>query len=85
MESLVDRGWVRHIGVSNFSLHQLRRAQEAMERHPIVSNQIDQTGPAASNANDAIALSQGAKGHRTNCRVESRNVATTSQNPDGPF
>jgi len=40
METLVDRGWVRHIGVSNFSVDQLRQAQAVMRKYPIVSNQV---------------------------------------------
>jgi len=40
METLVDRGQVRYIGVSNFSLRELRAAQEAMTKYPIVSNQV---------------------------------------------
>jgi diketogulonate reductase-like aldo/keto reductase len=40
MEDLVDAGKVRFIGVSNFSVAQLQRAQRAMRRHPIVSNQV---------------------------------------------
>lgn len=40
METLVDRGQVRYIGVSNFSLRELRAAQEAMTRYPIVANQV---------------------------------------------
>jgi len=40
METLADRGQIRHIGVSNFSASQLQQAQAAMQRHPIVSNQV---------------------------------------------
>jgi diketogulonate reductase-like aldo/keto reductase len=40
MESLVDRGAVRYIGVSNFSPRELAEAQAAMRNHPIVSNQV---------------------------------------------
>ncbi len=40
LEELVDSGKVRFIGVSNFSPRLQKRAQEACERHPIVSNQV---------------------------------------------
>jgi len=40
METLVDRGQVRYIGVSNFSMRELRAAQEAMTKYPIISNQV---------------------------------------------
>jgi diketogulonate reductase-like aldo/keto reductase len=40
MEALVDRGLVRFIGVSNFSLAELRAAQAVMKKYPIVSNQV---------------------------------------------
>ena len=40
MEELVDRGVVRYIGVSNFSVVQLREAQQAMTKYPVVSNQV---------------------------------------------
>jgi len=39
METLVDRGIVRYIGVSQFSTDELRAAQSAMNHYPIVSNQ----------------------------------------------
>jgi diketogulonate reductase-like aldo/keto reductase len=40
MEALVDAGLVKHVGVSNFSTRELREAQEAMTKYPIVSNQV---------------------------------------------
>ena len=40
MEELVDRGIVRYIGVSNFSVSQLREARQAMTKYPVVSNQV---------------------------------------------
>ena len=40
MEQLVDSGKVRFIGVSNFSVRRLKKAQAAMTRHKIVSNQV---------------------------------------------
>ena len=40
MESLVDSGLVKYIGVSNFSVEELREAQSVMTKYPIVSNQV---------------------------------------------
>ena len=39
MERLVDDGKVRYVGVSNFSVSEMREAQAAI-KHPIVSNQV---------------------------------------------
>lgn len=40
MESLVDSGHIRFIGVSNFSVGDLKEAGRSMANHPIVSNQV---------------------------------------------
>jgi diketogulonate reductase-like aldo/keto reductase len=40
MEELVDRGKIRFIGVSNFSISQLRKAQAALSKYRVVSNQV---------------------------------------------
>ena len=40
METLVDRGQIKYIGVSNFSVRELQEAQAAMRNHPIVANQV---------------------------------------------
>lgn len=40
MEQLADSGKVRFIGVSNFYVHDLKKAQNAMSKHKIVSNQV---------------------------------------------
>jgi diketogulonate reductase-like aldo/keto reductase len=40
METLVDRKLIRFIGVSNFSLAEMRAAQAALKNYPIVANQV---------------------------------------------
>jgi len=40
METLVDRGQIKYIGVSNFSVRELREAQAVMRNYPIVANQV---------------------------------------------
>lgn len=41
MEELVKQGKIRYIGVSNFSVSELKEAQEAMSSQEIVSNQVE--------------------------------------------
>ena len=41
MESLVEAGKVRFIGVSNFSVEQMKAAQSALSKARIVSNQVE--------------------------------------------
>ena len=41
MEKLVRDGLVRYVGVSNFSVEQMREAQESMSREKIISNQVE--------------------------------------------
>ena len=40
MEDLVKNGKIKHIGVSNFSVKQLKEAQESLSSQDIVSNQV---------------------------------------------
>lgn len=41
MEHLKKDGKIRHIGVSNFSVEELKEAQDAMKSYEIVSNQLE--------------------------------------------
>jgi diketogulonate reductase-like aldo/keto reductase len=41
MEKLVDEGKVRHIGVSNFSLEQMKKTEEALAKNKLASNQVE--------------------------------------------
>ena len=40
MEELAEQGKVRFLGVSNFSIGEMKRAQAALRKHKIVSNQL---------------------------------------------
>jgi diketogulonate reductase-like aldo/keto reductase len=41
MEKLVKDGLTRYIGVSNFSVEQMREAQQSLSREKVVSNQVE--------------------------------------------
>ncbi|MDG6899036.1 MAG: aldo/keto reductase [Nitrososphaerota archaeon] len=41
MESLVEKGAIRFIGVSNFSVAQTKEASEALSKNELVSNQVE--------------------------------------------
>lgn len=40
LEELVDEGKTRHIGVSNFSVEQFKKAQSYLKKHELVNNQL---------------------------------------------
>jgi diketogulonate reductase-like aldo/keto reductase len=41
MEELVEKGKIRYIGVSNFSVEEFKEAQNALSKYEIVSNQVE--------------------------------------------
>jgi diketogulonate reductase-like aldo/keto reductase len=41
MEYLVDKGKIRYIGISNFSVEETKEAMEALSKYEIVSNQVE--------------------------------------------
>ena len=41
MEKLIERGKVKYVGVSNFSLEQMRKTEEALSKSKLASNQVE--------------------------------------------
>lgn len=58
MERLANDGMIRNIGVSNFSVQQLKEAQHALSKHRIVSNQVEYSLVERSVENDLIPYCQ---------------------------
>ncbi len=58
MERLVDEGKIRIIGVSNFSVSQMREAQSALSKHTLQSNQVEYSLMDRSIESDVLAYCQ---------------------------
>lgn len=58
MEKLVDDGKIRHIGVSNFSVEQLRKAQNSLKKYEVVSNQVEYSIMAREYEKDLLPYCQ---------------------------
>ena len=54
MEKLVDEGKVRHIGVSNFSLEQMKKAEEALSKVRLAANQVEYSLKVRKVENDLL-------------------------------
>jgi len=54
MEKLVDDGKVRYIGISNFSLSRMRKAEEALSKYELASNQMEYSLKARSIEDDLL-------------------------------
>ncbi len=54
MEKLVNDDQIRHIGVSNFAVEQMREAQNALSKGKIVSNQVEYSLVDRSIENDVL-------------------------------
>jgi diketogulonate reductase-like aldo/keto reductase len=58
MEKLVNEGKIRYIGVSNFSLQQLKEAEEALSRAEVVSNQVEYSFAVRSIEKDMLPYAE---------------------------
>ncbi len=54
MEKLVDDGKVRYLGVSNFSLEQMTKAENALSKNKLASNQVEYNLMARGIENDLL-------------------------------
>ena len=75
MEELVDRGMVRYLGVSNFSVSQMQEAQAAMSHNTIVCNQVLYNLKRRGIERDLVSLLRGAGHHRDGVHSAGRRVA----------
>ena len=54
MEKLVDEGKVRYIGISNFSFSRMKKAEEALSKYELASNQMEYNLKAKNIENDLL-------------------------------
>jgi hypothetical protein len=50
-----------------------------------ISDDIDEAGPAAADADDSVSLMDGPESDGADSRVQSRHIAASGENADGPF
>jgi len=59
MEKLVEEGKVRYLGLSNFSLEQMKKAEEALTDNKIASNQVEYNLTVRGIENDLMSYCEG--------------------------